>query len=245
MGPPILSDLTEGGWRTYIQKLRAEFGSALIAYWTGNDKSGTIAVDSSGNGRDGTYTAVTLGQTGIGDGGSSVLYDGTTSKTNVFSTSLQSAFNGAEGSLFAWLQVSASGVWTDGIQRLVGTFRADNNNRCQIDKSANNTMRGLYVAGGTAKAVSIGSQTSTGWLHLAMTWSKAADQLKVYLNGAQQGTTQTGLGAFAGSIASTSTVIGSFDTTPSLVWSGYIAHVALLNRPATAAEVAAAYALQG
>ena len=39
-----------------------------IAYWPLWEAAGAVAEDISGNGFDGAYTGVTLGQTGIGDG---------------------------------------------------------------------------------------------------------------------------------------------------------------------------------
>jgi hypothetical protein len=40
------------------------------------------------------------------------------------------------------------------------------------------------------------------WTHAAMTWDTAADEFKAYINGSQVGTTQTGLGTWAGTVTS-------------------------------------------
>src|SRR5260221_304319 len=53
---------------TYISKIIALFGSSLIGYWPLNEQSGSVAFDFSGKSRNGTHTAVTLAQPGIGDG---------------------------------------------------------------------------------------------------------------------------------------------------------------------------------
>ncbi|MFC1678136.1 DUF2341 domain-containing protein, partial [Patescibacteria group bacterium] len=39
------------------------------------------------------------------------------------------------------------------------------------------------------------------WTHISMTWDTAADEVKTYVNGAQEGSTDTGLGSFVGSLA--------------------------------------------
>ena len=67
---------------SYIDKV---LSYSPIAYWPVNEAGGNDMFDQSGNGYDGTYTGVTLGQTGIGDGetiggfnGNQGLFDGTT-----------------------------------------------------------------------------------------------------------------------------------------------------------------------
>ena len=81
--------------------------------------------------------------------------------------------------------------------------------------------------------------TSTDWMHLGLTWSRVADQVKVFYNGAQSGATATGLNAWAGVVTNTQCLIGAASTAPTLVTSGTIAHVAVWNRALTPAEIAA------
>ena len=77
---------------TYTGKIQA---LGPIAYWPLSEASGTTIVDASGNARNGAYTAVTLGQAGIGDGRTSASFDGSTSFGDLYSASLAGAFNGA------------------------------------------------------------------------------------------------------------------------------------------------------
>lgn len=224
----------------YTRRVNGVASSNLLAYWTQADLAGTVAADSSMNSRTGVYTGVTLGQTGIGDGRTSASYDGSTSFCNVFSTSLQSAFNSQEGTLCAWFKMSGAGVWTDGQFRELFRLRVDANNAALLEKtSTNNQIRGLYAAGGVTKSVVDTSLAgTTNWFHFAATWSKSADQLKVYVNGSQVGTTQTGLGVWSGSLSATSTILGAGDTTPTFLHSGFIAHAACWSTPLSAAQVA-------
>jgi len=219
------------------------FGSALIGYWPGNEESGTVAVDYSGNGYNGVYTGVTLGQEGIGDGLTCPLYDGTNDYMQP-PAGFRTAFNGLEGSLLLWFRVFNSGVWTDGIGRQAAIALVDGTNRLWIQKSAtNNLLSFVYTAGGTSKSVTRAATTTTGWVYLAMTWSASADQFIAYYAGLQTGATQTGLGTWVGVPVAAQALIGAFATTPSNVTNGWIQHALCLNRAATPAEVAAAAAI--
>lgn len=241
---PALVPVVLGKSRRYTDKIRDLFGSSVVAYWPQSEPSGTVALDHSGNGRNGAYTGTTLGVAGIGDGLTAASFDGTTSFNNIHSASLAAAFNPLEGTLMAWAKVSGSGVWTDGASRMVGHFYVDANNRVFIGRQAvNNRIEVRYTAGGTLKQVLVDSLSSTGWMHWAVTWSAGSDQLKAYLNGAQTGSTQTGLGTWVGALDANTTAVGAFNTVATGAWSGSIAHAVLLNRVATPAEISIAAAI--
>lgn len=212
--------------------------SGLIAHWPNDELVGVTAGDLSGHGRNGIYTGVTLEQTGIGDGKTAASYNGTTSYTNVYSTSLRDAFSPLAGTVMVWAKVSAVGVWTDGIDRRIINLSVNSSNRVYITKNPSaNSLTLLYAAGGTAKSRTL-TISSIGWNCFVITWDKAVDEVKAYLNGVQQGVTLTALGTWAGVLASTTTLIGASATTPTLLWSGLEAHVALWNRALSDAEVA-------
>ncbi len=209
-----------------------------IAYWPQAEPSGTVSLDESGNGRNGIYTGVTLGNAGIGDGRTSAGFDGATSYNNIYSVSLAGAFNSAEGTCLIWGKVFAAGVWTDAAFRRLFVLQTDNNNRVTAYKDgANNTISVLYVAGGTIKSLTITTST-VDWFSLGITWSVSADQVRVYFNGTQSGATLTGLGVWVGAIAATTTVVGAQNTTPAQVWSGTLAHAAVWSTPLGAAQIA-------
>lgn len=209
---------------------------APIAYWPMAEASGSVALDASGNGRNGAYTAVTLAQTGIGDGRTSASFDGATSYNNVYGASFAGAFNPAEGTLALWCKVSGAGVWTDAATRRIASLRADASNLVNLQKdTSNNSITTSYVAGGTTKSVSVAASATT-FFHFACTWSKSADQFKAYVNGAQVGATQTGLGVWTGALSSTLTNIGA-TSQPGNVWSGALAHAVVFARACSAAEV--------
>lgn len=209
-----------------------------IQYLTQTDLSGSVALDSSPFARNGAYTGVTLGQAGIGDGLTSAGFDGATSFDNAFSASLAAAFSGAQGSFVTWGAVANPGVWLDGVTRRIILFQVDANNRIGINKSAsNNEVDWLMVAGGVSKSGGITSFNPLGFFSAGLTWDKANDQVKFYINGTQSGPTLTGLGVFAGSLSATQTIIGSLSTAAAQVWNGSLAHLATFNRTLSASEM--------
>lgn len=228
----------------YTQIVQQVAPANLLAYWIMGEASGTTALDSSGNGRMGAYTGVTLGNAGIGDGRTSAGFDGATSFNNIFSASLAAAFNGSEGTVTSWARVSGSAVWTSGVAHRIVVFQVDANNQVQLRRgSTNNTLQWVYNAGGTTESVTLGSLSTLNWMFLAWTWSASADQCKAYYKDdvtpfAQVGVTQTGLGIWAGTPAATTTQIGSLNTTPAQVWNGTLAHAAVWNTPLTSAQIA-------
>lgn len=150
---------------------------------------------------------------------------------NIYSAALNTDFDGAAGSIVAWLKVFDTGVWSDSYGRYVVRIAVDNGNQVYLAKtSADGTLKWGYVAGGTAITTTKSGVTSTGWLHMAITWDKSADEVKFFLNGVKQGATQSGLGVWAGDLADDKCVIGAMDNTGDSVWYGYLAHVAVWDK---------------
>lgn len=210
-----------------------------IAYWPFNEASGTTALDISGNGYNGTYAGVDLAQAGLG-GKNSVLFGGSGDSCNVYGAGLAGAFSAAAGSIALWAKVYEAAVWTDGAYRNLATFYVDAGNNVQIFKSStNNRISWNYSAGGTGLTRNKSDASSTDWMHLAITWSVAADQVIAYYGGAQSSTTGISLGTWVGALSNNNTAIGAFRVTTGLqVWNGYIQHPALWNRALTPLEVA-------
>jgi hypothetical protein len=214
----------------YADKILGLDLANLIGYWPLWEPSGSVADNYQGiAARDGSYTGVTLGQAGIGDGRTCPYFDGANDYVDVYSDSLRDAFSADNGTIMAWAKVSGANIWTDDQLRWVFFIGADNNNRIQLVKTGadgSNKFAWLYKAGGTKKEVSE-AITPTDWFHVAFTWDTAADEAKAYYNGAQIGDTLTDLGTWAGNLASGYCFIGSFATPPNYIWSGWIAHPAV------------------
>lgn len=227
--------------KSYFTKVKGLFGSALIAFWKLDEKSGSTAADSSGNARSGSYTNCVLGQPTIGGKTLSTYFLETSNPyVNVYSSSLASAFNGAEGTIQLLVKAGNAGFWTDAGSFRQVTFGADANNRVLIQRTNGNpnALDLYYIAGGTSKTRTISTSTLST-MCLTITWSKSNDRVRAYWNGVQQGADLTGLGTWAGALASSTCVIGAATTTPAIPHRGWISNVFVLNREATPTEVLA------
>ncbi len=215
-----------------------------IAYWPMGERFGSTAYGAV-NGFNGAITGATLGEPGIGDGLTSMLFDGANDFVNIGVAGLLALFDGAlgsEGTVMIWAQVAIAGDWTDGATRSCFIVEESfGSNRISIVKAnANNRLDWRYQAAGTTELVSR-AETTTGWMHLAKTWSKSADELIAYFNGVQEGATQTGLGVWGDNVQAARMNIGATSTTPAEGWHGRLAHAVVFPRPLTPAEVQLAY----
>lgn len=231
--------------QSYLQKVKALFGSSIVGFWPQNEQSGTVSKDISGRGHDGAYTGVTLGVPGIGDGSTATRFtSGGVSVNNIYSAGLNTDFNGREFTIGIWAKVSGAGVWTDGVVRYLSIFFIDASNRIFLRRAATNGEIDLfYIAGGTSKVVAITGKSNTDWMYIVLTGSLSNNRLRGYFNGVQFGTDVTGVGTWSnGALNSTQTCIGASSTSDTTSnWSGDLAIVPVLNREATPQEVAASY----
>lgn len=230
------------GYESYIEKIEA---LTPLAYWPMNEPSGSVMNDIVG-GYDGAYGNITLGQTGIGDGETSALFNGSSSYGQISGanlTALAAALDWDEFTIMCWLKVSGAGVWTDGAQRrqiYFGSGTDEANNHFYLRKNTTSNQTRCGRAGTTLPHIAVDHTISTtDWFHVCMTSSKAADQLKFFVNGAQTGSTYNSLATILGTLAVV--VFGTYGGT--YFWSGYMAHAALFNRALTPAEVALAGAV--
>lgn len=215
----------------------AKFRTSTTGYTEWDDLSITEVDTFTGA----LVNGATVGSTANGHLNYAANFDGTNDVINIYSTDLNSFFNPAEGTAIFWAKPSSSGVWTDSTQRYLFIMQSDASNQLYVRKqTTNNTLTIAYAAGGTSKTVN-DTSAPTGWFQLAITWSKTDDQLKVYLNGAQVGSTQTGLGTWTGNLLSTANVIGAASTAGNVPWSGQMNDVRLYDRPLSASEISSLY----
>jgi len=209
-----------------------------FAYWPLWEPSGAVAQCLVNPLQNGTHVGVTLGQPGIGDGRTCPYYDGVNDYTYCHTAALAAAFNGAEGTIMAWMRADA-GTWTDAARRACFFFRADGNNYVEARQDiGNNTMRFNYCAGGVLDWVSVNPYSELGFFQVAMTWSASADELRCFLGGTQRGATQVGLGIWAGALAANYQTFGAASTTPTDPWKGYGAHGVVWTKALPPAAIA-------
>jgi len=165
-----------------------------IAYWPFWEASGTTIEDASENGRVGTYSSNVSTwpiRSGIGDGHTAPDFDGTNDYVDTYSTSLRGAFDGTEGSAIGWAIVPGSGTWIDGNAHFILDIDGNANNYVLVYKGASNRLDFVYQANTTFEIVQV-TMSPIAWFHWAITWSITDDEVKVYIDGSQQGTTQVG-----------------------------------------------------
>lgn len=246
---PIPVYVVSGALTPAQQWVAALQALAPTAWWRLADAAGTTGAgsvaDSSGNNRPATPTAVTFGSVAGPIAPTAAAFNGTTSVINAYSTSLRDAFNAPAGTLIWWQQVTSSSVFSDGTTRRQIYFAADASNRVYGQKAASFTttggLDGGYQAGGTSKAATAYAATG-GWQMHAVTWDKNAGgtgELKYFIDGEQVSTTQTSLGTWVGTLASTTTTIGAASTAAANPWSGNLADVVVLPTALTPTQISA------
>jgi hypothetical protein len=223
----LAASVVMGGGKPYWRNI---LRTGPIAYWPLWEPSGAVVNDVSGNGFNGSYTNVNLGNAGIGDGKTAPYFTGSGSVADVFSAGLAAAFPTAAGTLMTWSKVENIGVYTDGVNRYMFFANTDDNSSglMQRRETTNNRLGHRYRSGGTNNLGLVDGVTDTDWVQWWLTWSKAANQVKIYKSNAQVGATLTGLGVWAGTLSVAT--IGAGNAGGSWSWRGWLAHVALWDR---------------
>lgn len=246
---PSLGDDNHLYWDYNASYINKVLGYSPIAYWPMNETSGLTAIDKSGNGYDGTYTGVTLGQTGIGDGNTCPLFDGANDFVDIYSAGLAGAFNKAEGSALIWAKMFDVGVWSDATARYAMMLQADASNNVNPWRrhGNNDELRSQYRAAGAVESLtSLAFTGELDWMLFGITWSKSAGangEVKHYMNDAKVGATNTNLGIWVGALAATTTVIGSLNNTPAGLFHGWLAQAMIFDTPLALADIQDIYSV--
>lgn len=215
----------------FAERILDLFGAAVIGYWKLDEASGTAVIDSSPQMQtNGLYSGgVTLANALSPAGTLCPLFDGTNGKASAQSAGWAADFNGAEGSC-AFFSKNVSHTNNEYILY----FAVNSSNRVGFQQlGADGAFQWLYSAGGTADNKNILSVPAGFHQHI-MTWSATDDKVRHYVDGVESGAALTGLGIFAGSIA-TSDIGGLTGVSFANV---NIAHLYFLNRAMTPTEVA-------
>ncbi|MBN1122804.1 MAG: LamG domain-containing protein [Anaerolineae bacterium] len=196
---------------------------------------------------DGTYSGVTLGQTGIGDGNTCARFPGGSNigYANIPAPALDIPFDPDAGTISVWCTADAGsiadGSWRQVI-RLTGS--GSNNYICIYADAVVDRIQLAYYAGGTWKSVALNTPDTgdSAWYHFVLTWDTAADEMKGYANAVQLDSTRTGLGTWVGPLATNKCCIGTAQAgTIWSTWSGKIAHCAIWDKALTADQVGQLY----
>ena len=222
----------------YIQSL------GPIGYWKLDELSGTTALNygTLGAAGNGAYSGPTLAQVAAPGGGLAPSFDGVNDRVDIHTATLESEFTPLLYTLLIWFKITV-GTWLDGLDRPCIHIGVNTDNRTGLWKAAaNNTITNSYRAGGTTDLVNSTDIINTSWHLTALTVSKAADELKAYIDGVQIGTTQGTLDTWVGAITTAYTHIANYDGS-SYFGKGNFAHAAVFNKILTQPQLANIYAL--
>ncbi len=188
---------------------------SLIAHYTFDETSGTIATDSSGNGNTGTLIngpAWTTGQIG-----NALSFDGSDDYVDAGNINLD------EFTLSAWIKLNSVKDYTI-IGKSYGTYQFN------TDYSG-----GLLLQRNSATPINYNAGLSTGrWYHVAATFSASSGSI-LYLNGVSV-SSNIGDTAPTGQ-SSVITKIGAKGSTPSNFFNGSIDDVRIYNHALSTTEV--------
>lgn len=161
---------------------------SLVYFWKLNETTGTSAADSKGT-DTGTYegtggTNYTLGQTGIGDGETAVLFDGTAGwvQTATSITAPASPF-----SVECWFKTtSANGGGLIGFDNAQGTSGVTTNDRCLWIDNTGNLVWDIYDGNVHRQLVSTAAYNDGNWHYVVA--MIGASGMALYVDGASVAT---------------------------------------------------------
>ena len=205
-----------------------------LAYWALDETSGSTAVDATGNGFDGTATAVTWGGETFVNGTPAPTFNGSTSIVLLPHAPLSAVFPYHSGSVMVWIHASSAtmlDVTFRGIVQFNGT-RIGGNYRCRLIKPGtfSNRTQMMRDPGGV---YNYDPYVGGAWQTYLWTWNEATNSTLYYVDGVY-GTETGAIGTSANAL--TLALLGANTATTSF-WEGGIAHVAIFNYVLSAAQV--------
>jgi hypothetical protein len=230
-----------GGSVKFANRFANTSKSAQVAIWALTERAGSVAVDSSGNARNGAYSGGTLAGTTINSSGVWTS-DGTGGHVNLYSAGLNTNFPRAAGALVIWGKVNGSTAWGDtSTTRTLCEFYIDSNNKIIIVKETTQYSINIYLKSGgvdTSLYMQMGDLPDGAvddTFCIGINWDSVAATTAIYLRGSLV-KTLTGTAAFSGNLGNTATIAGRDSTSGTKYWNGAIGYIGLWNAPLTAAE---------
>jgi len=225
-----------------------------VALWPINEGYGSTAGDIGANNNDGTITNgswssypaardLVAGNDGTYVGTTlankisplvAPFFDGINDEVDIYTSGLNTLFNGAENSVNLFAQVASADVWATGLNQHLIDFRTTvSADYWVIRKSSTLNDIDFLRKGATLSQVlgiDVGTPHGVNWFMLSMTISESSDEMKCFVNASQVGSTQTGLGSWSNNLLSTQVKIGRYLNT---IFNGYICHVAIWDAAKT------------
>ncbi len=219
---------------SYIQKMERTYNSSFVGLWPLNEESGTVAYDISPNGYNATSSGLlrsNLQRSFLApDGDKCAQFDGSASYINLYAAITKEPTTIGSISLLAAVP-QANLASTTMMQIITLKYDASNYIDITFDTTAYR-FNGTYEANDAKRGVNSlvynvdGGPQFPEWHQFGLTWTAAGDAVKFYVDGLQQGTTQTLLGTWSGAMAADTMVLGSSNSSSAAdVLTGYIARV--------------------
>jgi hypothetical protein len=217
--------------RTLLQMGVAWVGEkSLILHWKLDESAGTTASDSSTYSRHGTVNGAGSWATAVRHRGLSASGAGNVSVAGLLN-------NQPYFSLAAWVKITAHDA--------SGTDVISLGDRVVL-RATSTALQGVFYNGSSYPTVSYNTAIAdTGWRHVALTFDRAADSMKLYLDGALVATrTETTSAVYTGGGANT--VVGAHGNgNTAYDLNGSIDDVRIYNKPLSDQEVRELYGLMG
>ena len=219
----------------------AVLADSPLAYYRLGDTSGTTMTDSSGNIRNGTYAnSPTLGVSGAtSDGDKAVAFNGTSQYASTASASWVPTYS-ASWTFECWAKFTSTGFACILSVRLVSATNTDVTLNLTIGRTAGRIGAETWDWQNTAsRAISDVNNNDGNWHHVAVTFDKPTNILKLYIDGTlrdtkTQGTTGTGGNRFVTIAANNGGALQWFP--------GSVDEVAVYGTALSSTQVAAHYA---
>lgn len=219
--------------------------SGLVGYWAMNEATGTVAMDSSGNGNSGTISGATWG---TGKRGQSLNFDGS---DDYMSISDANALDlSTQGTLSIWAKSDRS-MPSDDTNYYYRNFisKSYGGSTATVVYSfhwhGTNTLSELRMCISTGAALTcqtynVGSLTIGAWYNFVVTWDTTANSLIFYVNGSNVSSlTNTN----PAQNSATPLYVGgcTFGCASNQNWDGQLDDARVYNRALSATEIANLY----
>lgn len=172
----------------YITKVEGIRTASLIDFWAMDDSVLSIALDRIATIRNAAYVASPTLQAVLGPDGSlkAPAFNGTTQYVDFRTPSFTGTWNPALGTLLIWVQMTAT-EWLTSTPRQIAKIFVDASNFLEILKNNTSSINISYFGTATGATQGVIPPGDNNWLALVITWNRASNRFRAYMNGVQQG----------------------------------------------------------
>jgi len=238
--PQIDSGSTSDYIWMYYDNASASDGQAVTSVWDSNFKgvwhsdetTGTTLADSTANTNNATKVSATSPNPGTGKIDTAQVYNGTSSRA----TAPDTASLDITGTLTVSTWVNASSV--SGWRTIMCKDASFQPNYC-LQTNGGTVDFSYYAGGGFVESTSVATLSTGTWYHITATYNDAANQVKIYINGALNSTTTQST-----SLATTTSVLDIGHSAAGEWWSGTVDDIWLSDSVRSADWIEAEYISQ-